>query len=306
MNDLLIGTCGYDYAGDWKGVFYPDTLKHAEYLSFYAGQFNAVELDNTYRAIPYAKNTQAMVERTGGKLKFSVHSNQAFTHNPEIGKWRDAVTSFIKGIEPFMNAGVLTCVLLQFPYAFNYEREKRVYLADLIKAFGSVPLVAEFRNASWQRQSVYDGLEKMNVGLCATDMPSLKNLPQFRPLVLAGKGYMRFHGRNAANWYKGDARTRYEYRYTKEELAAYKPYIQTMAAETRARGGSMQVYFNNHARGNAAVNALEIKKILKKKLTFSPIFSILDLRRGNASYFVTFRLNTFAYANEKSKRLLLA
>ena len=43
MSDLLIGTSGYDYP-EWKGVFYPEDLKRKDFLSFYATQFNALEL----------------------------------------------------------------------------------------------------------------------------------------------------------------------------------------------------------------------------------------------------------------------
>lgn len=47
MPDLLIGTSGYDYP-EWKGVFYPDDLKRKDFLSYYATQFNALELNNTF------------------------------------------------------------------------------------------------------------------------------------------------------------------------------------------------------------------------------------------------------------------
>ena len=47
MSDLLIGTSGYDYP-EWKGVFYPEDLKRNDFLIFYATQFNALELNNTF------------------------------------------------------------------------------------------------------------------------------------------------------------------------------------------------------------------------------------------------------------------
>ena len=37
MNDILIGTSGYDYP-EWKGVFYPRDLKRSDFLRFYAVQ----------------------------------------------------------------------------------------------------------------------------------------------------------------------------------------------------------------------------------------------------------------------------
>ena len=47
MSDLLIGTSGYDYP-EWKGIFYPQDLKRKDFLSYYATQFNALELNNTF------------------------------------------------------------------------------------------------------------------------------------------------------------------------------------------------------------------------------------------------------------------
>lgn len=47
MSDLLIGTSGYDYP-EWKGVFYPEDLKRKDFLSYYATQFNALELNNIF------------------------------------------------------------------------------------------------------------------------------------------------------------------------------------------------------------------------------------------------------------------
>ena len=55
MPDLLIGTSGYDYP-EWKGVFYPEDLKRKNFLSFYATQFNAPELNNTFYNMPTAES----------------------------------------------------------------------------------------------------------------------------------------------------------------------------------------------------------------------------------------------------------
>ena len=47
MSDLLIGTSGYDYP-EWKGIIYSEDLKRKDFLIFYATQFNALELNNTF------------------------------------------------------------------------------------------------------------------------------------------------------------------------------------------------------------------------------------------------------------------
>ena len=59
MSDLLIGTSGYDYP-EWKGVFYPEDLKRKDFLSYYATQFNALELNNTFYNMPTAERLYSL------------------------------------------------------------------------------------------------------------------------------------------------------------------------------------------------------------------------------------------------------
>ena len=66
MSDLLIGTSGYDYP-EWKGVFYPQDLKRKDFLSYYATQFNALELNNTFYNMPTPERLYSFFERSEGR-----------------------------------------------------------------------------------------------------------------------------------------------------------------------------------------------------------------------------------------------
>ena len=46
MVKILIGTSGYTYH-EWEGAFYPPKMKKEDYLSYYAGQFSTVEINQT-------------------------------------------------------------------------------------------------------------------------------------------------------------------------------------------------------------------------------------------------------------------
>jgi uncharacterized protein YecE (DUF72 family) len=76
--------------------------------------------------------------------------------------------------------------------------------------------------------------------------------------VTADTAYLRFHGRNAADWWNGDSRGRYDWLYSREDLASWLPRIQAMAA----RAKRLRIYFNNHARGQAVANARELGALL--------------------------------------------
>ena len=48
----------------WEKAFYPPRTKESDYLRFYAGRFNSVEIDSTFYRIPAAKTVQQWRERT--------------------------------------------------------------------------------------------------------------------------------------------------------------------------------------------------------------------------------------------------
>jgi uncharacterized protein YecE (DUF72 family) len=74
-------------------------------------------------------------------------------------------------------------------------------------------------------------------------------------------GYVRFHGRNAAQWWTGDNTTRYDYDYSAEELVPWSDRI----AEIDERVEHTYAFFNNHARGNAARNAEMFIDLLRER-----------------------------------------
>jgi uncharacterized protein YecE (DUF72 family) len=257
MSLLLIGTSGYDYP-EWKGAFYPPALKRDDFLPYYSGQFNALELNYTYYNMPTMGQLKNMAEKSGGRVKFSVKANQQLTHHIEIGVWREAAKEFRSALAPLLPDRLLSAVLLQFPQSFHYEDETRRYLSSLLDEFREIPLVVEFRHDSWQRDTVYRGLADRGAGCCSCDMPDISRLPAFKPVITGNTAYMRFHGRNAKNWYGSNARDRYDYFYSDDEIAAYVPVLRDISAKAQ----TLQVFFNNHAKGNAAVNAKKLMIML--------------------------------------------
>ena len=71
---------------------------------------------------------------------------------------------------------------------------------------------------------------------------------------------MRFHGRNADMWYKGNNVSRYDYMYSDTELQSFVNPILELLKHTKI----VQLFFNNHAEGQAVVNAKKIKTLLEE------------------------------------------
>jgi uncharacterized protein YecE (DUF72 family) len=258
MGTFFIGTCGYDYPKDWQGLFYPPRLRRDDYLSHYAETFNAVELDYTFYTMPKAAALSAMRSKTGGRLKFSVKAHQDLTHHIEICSWRGVAAEFKTALYPLLKDNALTSVLLQFPQSFHYEKDTRIYLDTLIKELSPLPLTVEFRNSAWQQDRVYNGLNQLGASLSMVDMPEIRHLPDFKPVICSSHAYMRFHGRNKKNWYNTNSTERYDYFYTDEELTAFIPLLKSI----NSRAKTTQIYFNNHAKASAPQNAQKLMSLL--------------------------------------------
>ena len=273
MNNILIGTSGYDYP-EWKGIFYPSDLKRKDFLSYYAGHFNALELNNTFYNMPTAERLLSFYERSGGLLQFSVKANRLLTH--EIDRnWQSAARDFLAALAPLAEKASLCAVLFQFPQSFHYTKANRIYLAQLISCFQGLPLVIEFRHVEWIRESVLRGLEERKASLCFCDMPQLKALPNLvvptdsssvmTPFI-GPIAYIRLHGRNETAWYTNSASesssnssSRYTYDYSDSELAEFIPVIQSAVIT----GKKPIVFFNNHPNGSGARNAGKLKELIQ-------------------------------------------
>lgn len=83
-DNILIGTSGYD-SPEWKGVFYPPEVKRADFLSYYATQFNAVELNSEVELKEFVPVVHVASEE--GK-KVQVYIN----NHPKENASRNAIT----------------------------------------------------------------------------------------------------------------------------------------------------------------------------------------------------------------------
>lgn len=274
-NQILIGTSGYDYP-EWKGVFYPEDAARKDFLSYYASQFNVLELNNTFYNMPTAQRMISFYERSGGELNFSVKANRLITHQagPE---WKTDSKAFMDALAPVLEKQRLAAVLFQFPQSFHYTDSNRIFLSNVLEQFKSFLCVVEFRHVEWLKESVFAGLEKRNVSLAFCDMPGLKNLPAMfsnqndesrnpqvqNKIPLTGPiAYFRLHGRNAGAWYANDSSpngsSRYNYDYSDSELKDFLPVIK----RTWENNKNPMLLFNNHPGGNGARNAQRLKEML--------------------------------------------
>ncbi len=262
MNTLRIGPAGWSYA-DWKGIVYPASApKGFRPLEFLTQYFDTAEVNSTFYRAPDAAQARGWVAQASGnpRFKFTAKLWQRFTH--ERGAWPgdEDIRVYRDGIAPLAEADRLGAILVQFPWSFRRTPENRQWLARVIDAFLAYPIVVEVRHTSWDEPAFYDGLRERGVAYCNIDQPVLRDCVAPSEMVTAPVGYVRLHGRNAENWFRDGIPPyeRYNYLYSADEL---KPWtkrirsIQELAQET-------YVVTNNHYRGQAIVNALEIAESL--------------------------------------------
>lgn len=253
---VLIGTSGYSYP-DWVGHVYAPGTPEKDFLKHYCRHFPMTELNFSYYHQPDARTVGRMVHVTPDTFRFAIKAYKGLTHELSAGL-EPEVRVFKEGIRPLIDAGRLASVVMQFPYSFHYTTQSRRYLDALCGQFEGIASAVEFRNAEWQRDSVYKGLERRRVALVNVDEPLLAGLPRPTAIVTAPHAYVRFHGRNAANWWNGDNTSRYDYAYSGDELAEWVPRVRQMAA----KASTVMVLFNNHFQGKAAEDARKLKAML--------------------------------------------
>jgi len=113
---LFVGVSGFSYAS-WKGNFYPKELRSEDFLSFYAGKLNSVEINSSFYAPPSAAMVKSWAGRTGEDFRFAIKSPRLITHTLKIGKGApEAADRLSKTLD--LLGGKLGPVLFQLPPFF--------------------------------------------------------------------------------------------------------------------------------------------------------------------------------------------
>lgn len=257
---FLFGTAGWSYK-DWAGTVYPKSLQqgfnHLEYLS---RNFDFVEVNTTFYHIPSRKLVEGWVRKTGNLAHYSfwIKVNQNFTHNRSLEK--KEIEAFHESLRPLVERKKLDGFLAQFPYSFHHTGGNIDWLRRIGGAFSHFPLAVEFRHESWNRPEILDLFRKENWIWVNIDQPAVsRSLPLTAYATNDSNVYFRLHGRNAAAWFSGEGRdARYDYSYNTAELIEIADFIQRLKQEA----GKIFISGNNHYKGSAVRNLMELKRIL--------------------------------------------
>jgi uncharacterized protein YecE (DUF72 family) len=261
-----VGVAGWSYP-DWEGVVYPKTPRF-DGLAYLSRFLDSIEVNSSFYRIPSPRTTASWAKRVRDNPRFRLTMKlyRGFTHERSAGSIE--ARAFELALAPLVEAGALGALLLQFPWSFKNAPESREELERLLDRFRLYPLVVEVRHSSWIEKSFFDALRERGVGFCNIDQPVIGRSIGPSGVTTGRLGYVRLHGRNYQDWFREDAGrdARYDYLYSEEEL---DPWVEKIS-ELSETASETYVITNNHFRGQAVVNALQIRARLERKRVKAP------------------------------------
>ncbi|MEM1109845.1 MAG: DUF72 domain-containing protein [Planctomycetota bacterium] len=170
---IRLGTIGFVYK-DWAGVFYREGLKPERRLENYARQFNTLEIDTTFHAIPPRDRVRNWAAATPDDFTFSVKTPRDITHEGLVGA--ESTNAIMRTFLDTMRllGDKLGVVLLQFPPSFiSVRRDDLIKLLDVLADAGAgLRFAIELRHDSWWSDDTVRLFRQRNLAWAGSDQPT--------------------------------------------------------------------------------------------------------------------------------------
>jgi uncharacterized protein YecE (DUF72 family) len=293
---IRVGTCSWTDPTLVDSGWYPEGVAKdpEKRLRYYAERFPIVENDSSYYALPSAQQALLWAERTPEGFTMSFKAHALITGHPTETKRlpkdirealpKDAAAKtrvypkdlpretldevharFWTALEPLRKRGKLGAVLLQYPDWVPISREGKEAMQSARELLPDDRLAVELRNGTWMsernREETLRFLADNGLTYVIVDEPQgfASSIPPVTA-VTSDLAVMRFHGHNAENWQKRGitAAERFDYRYSREELAGWVPRIREVAKRVR----EVHALMNNCYGDKAVSNARELSEML--------------------------------------------
>jgi uncharacterized protein YecE (DUF72 family) len=293
---ILVGTCSWTDATLVKETdWYPKrSMSAAARLGYYASQFSIAEADSTYYFPPSPQLAQGWAERTPEAFTMNVKAYALLTGHPATPNslWpdlREAIKPEFAGkrnvylshlppdavnevwkrfryaLRPLEESGKLGAVLMQYPEWFTAKRDNRLELAAIRERWNDLPVCVEFRSPSWlateeDRDRTLGLLRDLHLALVVVDAPKVSKLATVVEVATPDLAVVRFHGRSDETWKKANttAAERFKYLYSKPQLRAWVPKLQTLAE----RADQVHALMNNCYQDYGVRNAADLAALL--------------------------------------------
>jgi uncharacterized protein YecE (DUF72 family) len=263
MTNLRIGTSAFTAAG-WESAFYPEGMKPADYLSYYATKFNTVEVDSTFYRAPSVATVNGWERKTPRGFSLAAKIPQKITHEKVLQDCDEDLKYFLETME--LMGDKLGPLLFQFGY-FNKSvfKSGKEFLARLRPFLKKLPkgyrFALEIRNKQWLTTEFFDLLREHKVAYALIDqawMPSPSEIFEKLDPITADFTYIRLLGDR-----KGiEKQTKIWDKVIVDRSRELMGWVNVCQRTTR-RGIPTYVYVNNHYAGFAAATVEQFQNLWK-------------------------------------------
>ncbi|HVR29339.1 MAG TPA: DUF72 domain-containing protein [Thermoanaerobaculia bacterium] len=180
---LYTGTSGWAYK-EWKGPFYPETIKNDGMLGWYAERLPAVEVNNTFYRMPERAVFARWREQVPPSFRFVLKASRRITHQNRLKEAGPALEYLLDGAAEL--GETLGAFLFQLPPFLQKDVPRLREFLALLPA--GAPAAFEFRHVSWFTDEVYSALAESGASLCVAESGEETDTPL---VATASWGYLR-------------------------------------------------------------------------------------------------------------------
>ncbi len=243
----------------WRGVFYPDKLARSRYLPYYVSQFDTVEVNTSFYALPAASTLLTWVEHAPAGFTFALKFPRRISHDKRLVDCAEETLAFLDALRALGPAAAPA--FLQLPPDCTRRtcgRALAAYLDWLAPLATDLRLAVEVRAADLMTPAFATFLAERGFALVLVDRLGTPDLYPIWQDVMATRRapafvFIRWIG-DDRNGPSGDRELQV---HRDDELARWAARIVEQAAAGRAVYGYMHNPYEGHAP--ASVRRLQAK-----------------------------------------------
>jgi uncharacterized protein YecE (DUF72 family) len=163
---LRAGASGYSFK-EWKGSFYPETMKPDGMLAWYSERLPTVEINNTFYQMPKAGVLENWAATTPADFRFAIKAPRRISHDArlKVDEAADSIAYLYRMLESL--GSKRGPVLFQLPPFLKKDVPRlKEFLAVLPQDHRAA---FEFRHQSWLDDAVYSVLKDAGAALCLSE-----------------------------------------------------------------------------------------------------------------------------------------
>ena len=140
LTGAYVGTSGFSYP-PWRGGFYPEKAKPAEFLAWFSERLPSVELNTTFYQLPSEEQLRRWATQTPPEFRFAVKMSRRITHGGRL----ELLSTFTEQVRALGER--LGPILIQFPPTRTRDDGLLRLLLDSLDP--ELEYAFEFRHDSW-------------------------------------------------------------------------------------------------------------------------------------------------------------